>query len=160
MGRAVPIHNSQMDRQTDMEVGWAEHALPSLPDRQTAVAHQPTWMRAAQAGSTQASRAGGGPGGARLIPRQTDRQTGPCPAHPAWPRGSPSNPGQARWSTANPRAGTGSGWRRQGWLRQSCGPDQKPLAMVNWLVGKRTQHHPSRFLGEAELDRVPQAEGT
>lgn len=72
------------DRQTYMVVGWAEQCSSITlrqTDGQTAVAHQPT----------QKSRSGWvHPGGARLIPRKTDRQTdGAVPRSPRLARGSP-----------------------------------------------------------------------
>ena len=146
------MHNSQTDRQTDPVAGWAEQCLsisPRQTDGQTAVAHQPTQKRAAQAGSTLVSRAGASPGGARLIPRQadgrTDRQTGPCSAHPSWQGGAPLNPRQTRWSMANPQAETGSGRCRQAglplaelWFRPET------PGHVQLVVGQTDQTSPSR----------------
>lgn len=87
-----------------MMLGWAEQC-PSISSRQTdgqtAVAHQPTQMRAAWVESTLVSRAGDKPKWGQANP-QTDRQTGPCPAHSTWQGGALLNPRQTRWSMANP----------------------------------------------------------
>lgn len=135
MDRAVPIHLSQTDRQTIRQL-W-----PSSPCR-----------RAAQAGSTPESRAGDSPGGARLIPRQTDRQTD------RWGHALLTLPGKGVPHEIPGRPGGA-------WLILGQRPVQAGLAPAQPWLRPETPHHaqllvgPAGFLlGEVEPDQVLQAE--
>lgn len=143
----------QTDRQTDRHSGRKGRAVPiRLPQP----ARRTDGRTAAHAARPiLVSRAGGIPGGTRLIPGQTDRQTdrrGPCPAHPAWPRGAPLSPRQARWSVAKPRAGAGPDPA----TAQAGGEGQKQGAVFSHRLDKRTRWCPVGFwLGEAEPSGFP-----
>lgn len=152
VGRAS-VSSRQTDRQTDRHSGRKGRAVPiRLPQP----ARRTDGRTAAHAARViLVSRAGGIPGGTRLIPGQTDRQTdrrGPCPAHPAWPRGAPLSPRRARWSVAKPRAGAGPDPA----TAQAGGEGQKQGAVFSHRLDKRTRRCPVGFwLGEAEPGGFP-----